>query len=731
MTILTSKALFRATTALVAMGAAAPSAFAQDPTPLPGIIIEGATLERPRPQPPRVVVAPEPRPARPAATSQKQQATSKQAAPPAAASAPAPLANESAAEPASTVAPSRSELATSVTVVTGETLRQTQVRTAAQALENLPGLSVNKTGGAGSLTEVRIRGAEANHTLVVIDGIIANSANDGQFDLSNLSAEDIESIEVIRGPMSGIYGSGAVGGVINVITRVPRRPLSLTVRSEFGSMNTRDVAARLSGGNENGYISLSGHWRATDGFNIAPQTLPPFDADRDGTRLGNFALRAGGRIAPGAMLDVTLSQTIKNLHRDGFGGNPGSISTAIDDPSRARDDVLLAGVRLSWDSLGGALSQSIKGNYNRTNSSDTDISSFAGFPNPPFLFDNVAERTTVGYNATYRFATPSLLGAKHAVSGQIEHETETFTSLGDFGDGLTRKRDRLSFAGEWRTMFANGLALTGGVRHDNNDVFRDYTTWRAGATWTLASYGLRPHASIGTGVKAPALFEQFGKFPSFFVANPDLKPEESRGYDVGVEWSIPGTRAVLDVTYFNADLRNKIVTGPGFPGPSLVNSAGTAHREGIEFAVKTPILPALMLSAAYTYLDASEADGTAEVRRPRHSGRIDLTATFAGGRGTATLGVKYNGDRTDYLFINDPLLGFPALSGRAPIEGVWLTNAAVSYKLQPNVELFGRVENIFDVKYQDVYGYNTAGLAAYGGVRITFDDIAGTRASAR
>lgn len=472
-------------TSLVAVVATPLYVLAQEPTLLPGIIVEGATLERPRVARPQAVVSPE---TRPAAKRVPASATTQAASPAAAPASTAPaggnaaaLASFSGVSPAgASDGPDTSRIPTPVSVVTGETLRQQQVRSLADALGGLPGVSVNRVGGAGSLTEVRIRGAEANHTLVVIDGIVANSANDGQFDLSNLSAEEIERIEVMRGPMSGIYGSGAVGGVINIVTRAPEHPLSLTLRSEFGSMNTRDVAARLAGGNENGYIALSGHWRATNGFNIAPQTLVPFDSDRDGTRLGNFALRAGGTIAPGAKVDFTLSQTTKNLQRDGFGGNPGAVSTAIDDPSKSRDEVLLAGVRLSWDSFGGALSQSVKVNYNRTNSNDTDISSFLGFANPPFLFDNTSERSVVGYNATYRFATPSLLGAKHALTGQVERETEAFTPGGDLGDGVTRKRGRMSYAGELRTAFATGLSVTGGARFDDNDVFKDYTTWRVG-----------------------------------------------------------------------------------------------------------------------------------------------------------------------------------------------------------------------------------------------------------
>ena len=141
-----------------------------------------------------------------------------------------------------------------VTVVTGEELRRQQVRSAADALRGLPGVAVNRQGGVGSITQVRIRGAEGNHTLVLIDGIEANNTSDGEFDFSNLSAEDIERIEVIRGPMSSLHGSNAVGGVVNIITRRGRGPMTVSLQAETGSFATNDVVARLSGGNDQGQL---------------------------------------------------------------------------------------------------------------------------------------------------------------------------------------------------------------------------------------------------------------------------------------------------------------------------------------------------------------------------------------------------------------------------------------------------------------------------------------------
>src|SRR5690606_8519628 len=225
------------------MALPAPAAAQQE---LPGIVVEGATLEVPPP-------APRPRPA----------AASTPAAAPSSSSAEAPATAPGAevvddAEAAATAAATsdrvagipRAQLGTAVTVITGEDLQRQQVRHAADALRSLPGVSVSRTGSPAGLTQVRIRGGETNHTLVLIDGIEANVASDGIFDFSDLLTEDIERIEVVRGPQSALYGSNAVGGVINIVTRSGKGPLAVTARAEAGSFGTRGGAVGISGGNE-------------------------------------------------------------------------------------------------------------------------------------------------------------------------------------------------------------------------------------------------------------------------------------------------------------------------------------------------------------------------------------------------------------------------------------------------------------------------------------------------
>jgi vitamin B12 transporter len=379
-------------------------------------------------------------------------------------------------------------------------------------------------------------------------------------------------------------------------------------------------------------------------------------------------------------------------------------------------------MQLKWETLNKQFTHQLHFKYHNSTTSDADFA----FGPPAFLTTNDSERTTYGYLGTYRFATAAPWSVKHALSALIEKETETFVPGGTLGDGIRRERERLAFAGEWRGAFADQVFITAGMRHDANSVFSDFTTWRLSGAWLLKSIGLRPHASVGTAVKFPQMFEQFGAFPLFFVANPNLQPEESFGWDAGVEWTL-NRNAVFDLTYFHADLTNKIANS-GLPppdNPTLVNIPGLATRDGIELALRTRFSPALTGTFAYTYLLAEDARGAQEIRRPPHAGRAGLTYVFADGKGSANLGVIYNGAMTDDAFKSDFTLQTVVL------DEYWLVNAAVSYKLQPGVEVFGRVENLFDRRYQEVFGFQAPPIMAFAGLKFTFggpDGAEGTSA---
>lgn len=674
----------------IALVLAASAAGAQE-TRLPGIVVEGATLSRP--------------PVRAASPVATPQAASAQAA-------------EAPATEDGDAGVPLSEVGSSVTVVTGAQLRDRQVRTAAEALQSLPGVHVSRNSTPASVTEVRIRGAENNHTLVLIDGVPANDPTSGAYDFSDLSTADIERIEVIRGAQSVIYGSGAVGGVINIVTRSGRGPARVTIATEVGSFGTRDLAIGASGGSERVWGALSYNARYANGFNIAP-----FGSEKDNSRLETFAFRGGVQVMPGLVIDGSLRLSRKAGERDGFDGAPGTLATAVDDASRFTGNVLLGSVRARWETFGGALTHEFRTTYNETKTTDTDML----FPASPFLSKYDAVARTHSYLATLKLpGDPAFL--THTVAGLAEWNEESFTPLGDFTDGVRRSRDRFAFAGEWRGTFARQLHLTAGIRHDDNSAFEDFTSWRGTAAWQVPGMapgvGLRPHASIGTGFKAPTFFEQFGSIPSFFTPNPNLTPEETSGWDAGIELSLWRGRLVFDVTYFSAELENKIAPNPGFV-PTLINLPGVSHRDGIEVSAKYRVLPGMTVGATYTYLDATDPDGTREVRRPPHAGRVDVDAAFADGRGRFHFAAIYNGRRDDLAFRVGPTPFDPWTNEIVGLDAIWRLSTAVSYKIRPDLEVFGRIENLLDDRGQEVFGFAQPGIAAYAGLRLTFGREAG------
>ena len=599
------------------------------------------------------------------------------------------------------------KVGSAVTVITGEQLRVQQVRHAGDALRSLPGIAVSRTGSSSGVTQVRIRGAEGNHTLVLIDGIDAGDNAIGEFDFSSLLVEDIERIEIIRGPQSGLYGSKAIGGVINVITKTGKGPFTASVRTEGGSLGTYDVSGRVSGGNDRAWFYASAQRRGAQSFNWSET-----GSEEDPWRNSTLAFKGGVTLLQGVTLDFNLRNARNFTDTDDapfFG-----LQVPFDSFASSDTNVLLGGVKLKWDTLDGAWSQVLSFNRNRT-----EVKTQSDLFGPS---DNDNARDKLAYLATYRFDTPAFLAAKHTISGQLDTLTERFTPS---SDGLERERGQVGAVGEYRGEFFKRLSVTGNVRHDDNDTFQDFTTWRAAASLSLPELKIRPHATVGTGVALPGMFEQFGFFLGSppFKGNPNLKPEESVGWDAGIEFALVKDRAFLDVTYFHANLTNEII---GF-GTSLANLGSESERSGIEVALRAELTPSLRFGASYTYLNATGADlnldptGTIlfpEVRRPRHAGRADLTYVFAEGRGSVNLAAIYNGRMQDNAGFVAP--DFTFTTSRVTLDDYWLVDVAASYKLQRGVELFGRVENALDAQYQEVFGFNTPGITAFAGVRFTF-----------
>ena len=562
----------------------------------------------------------------------------------------------------------------------------------ADLLRLTPGVSVSQSGPIGSQTQVRLRGAESNHTLVFVDGIEVNdAASSGDFRFETLLADGIERIEVLRGPQSALWGSEAIGGVVSVTTREPGGDAPLFGQFEYGAFRTWRAGGGLEIGSPvNGVVAQVSHID-TRGIDAVGR-----GGERDGYE--NLTLSLKGVAAPSATTKVGAVLRYSTAETEFDGTDPMTFRRADTlDATRIRGLALRVHGEVAL--LDDRWAHRLEGQIVDTDNINRDGTTF--------LNRTDAKRLKAIYQS--RFET-----GPHRLIAAFEHETQRYRADDNAffgGTNQRRRREQNSVIGEYRLTFGETFSAGASVRRDDNDRFADATTWRATAAATLPE-GFRAHASYGEGVTDPTFTEQFGFFPGSFVGNPSLKPEMAQGFDVGVGWG--GDRLAADITYFRANLEDEILgTFDSITFlAGVANATGQSRRTGVEASIDAAAATWLRLSANYTWLHSTESRvaGTArirEVRRARHSGA--LTATAERDRLTLAASVAYVGKRrdTDFDSFTDVTLddyALATLSGR--------------YRLSESIELTARVENAADADYRDVFGYATPGLAAYGGFRI-------------
>jgi vitamin B12 transporter len=591
----------------------------------------------------------------------------------------------------------RETIGNTLTVIEGETIATGQTAYLQDVLRAVPGVAVSQRGSFGSLTQVRIRGAEGNHVLVLIDGIEVAATSSGEFDFSSLLANNIDRVEVLRGPQSGLYGSNALAGVISVVTRGGDGPM-FDAAAEYGTFDSIFGRAGVVLGNRETFVSANAIYRETDGFSSAAIGTEP-----DGDRNLTLYLRGGVALADVARIDGSLRYVDKQTETDGFDFSGGPLQgLAVDDDSYSNTEDWSGGLALTvtpiarWDNVFSAA-------YSHGDS--------VGGSGGADRFGDTGERLKLAGRSTIGFDTSA--SARHFFTVFVEHEEESYRNTFPFDPSqeARQKRTMLGYGAEYRLELADSLFLRAAVRHDDNDAFEDATTYSLAGSWVIPPSGTRLHASYGTGVTNPTFFEQFGFVPDQFVGNPDLHPEKADGFDFGVEQRLFDNRLLLDATYFNAALEDEIVS----VFPSVENDLGESDREGVELTARVE-LGAISFGGSYTYLDATDPDGTEEVGRPRDRAGFDVTAHFAHDRGSVTAGVIHNGQMLDNDFRNYFTNGFVA--EKTALDSNTVVRIAGSFNVTDSLELFGRVENVFDEDYQEVISYATPGTAVYGGLRF-------------
>ncbi len=593
----------------------------------------------------------------------------------------------------------------SVTVLTDEDLQQRQTRIVSDVLRDVPGLAVNRTGGAGGNTSVRIRGSEGNHVLMLIDGIEVSDPFQGEFDFGTLIADAAGKVEVLRGQQSSLYGSDAIGGVIQYITLTGREAPGVSVRAEGGSFSTFAGAARAAGFADTLDYAVSGSIYRTDG---AP-TARGGERDVGATSIGATA-KVTWQPAPNFKLTGVGRYSLTEALSNNSEGDPASplFGYTVDSPGEryrnegvyglARAELALAEGR--WTNvLTGQITDTTRGGY----SGDVRTSG------------NTGRRYKGTFETSIRFGSERVASR---LTGAVDWEREAFrnTTPSPFAFQGRRTTENWGFVGQYELIVDEALSAGASIRRDVNNRFDDVTTWRAQAGYRLP-WGLRLRGAYGTGVKNPGYYELYGYSDGRYIGNPNLKPEKSKGWEAGADQEIAGGAATIGATYFDSRLKDEIhitYVAPDFLG-TPANRTTRSRQQGVEVFVSARPIPQLKFDLAYTYVDAQE-NGVAEVRRPRHMGSLNTTVFSRDKRFSGTLTVRYNGRQRDIAFIDPTYATTPIVS----LPEYVLVNLNAEYRLTDRLSVFGRIENLVGETYEEVFSFVGQPRAAYGGVRVSF-----------
>ncbi|MGZ8336773.1 MAG: TonB-dependent receptor domain-containing protein [Allosphingosinicella sp.] len=584
------------------------------------------------------------------------------------------------------------EAPASSTVIADERLRRLALPAVADVLRLTPGMSVATTGPRGTQTQLRIRGAEASHSLLFVDGIRFNdpaAGNEARWEL--LASDQLARIEIVRGPQSALWGSEAIGGVVAVGSPDPLATRGLAGLAEYGSLDSARMFGRSALGSARFGFTASAGWQSSNGVD----SLGGGAGDRDGFDNLTASLKSVYRDGP---FEVGASGHWVEGRSQYDGFDPVTFLRA---DTRDETDNRIGAVRgwasAGWDGWGVRAEASYLDSANRNRLDDAPLNSTFG------------DRLTLGGQVSRKIGGHQLIAA-------LDHQEEGFRARDTVFFGGTdqdRERSLTAFVGEWRAEWSEWLTSDVAVRHDSFSAFADATTFRA-SLLVRPGRGFGLHAAYGEGIAQPTFFDLYGFFPGSFVGNPNLRPERSQGWEAGLRWS--HAQVVLGATGFSHRLHDEIVDvfDPATFRSGTENADGRSRRDGVELIAEWRAAEWLNLAANYTWLDADEQRiaGAAllrETRRARHG--FNLIADGRSGRFTWGAALAYVGSRTDTNFDL-----FPAATVR--LDDYVLASLNLGYEILPELELFARAENGLDADYQDVVGYNTPGATIHAGLRV-------------
>jgi vitamin B12 transporter len=591
------------------------------------------------------------------------------------------------------------QVGASVTIIEGEEFDTRHYLTVDDALRQVPGVEIRRSGSFGKTTSISIRGANPNQVQVLVDGVRVKSPTLGSIDLADVAPDMIERIEVIRGPQSTIYGADAIGGVVHIITRRGSGPPTAYASQEVGNRDTLRTRAGLSGAWREFDYALGFYHLESNGQFINDGMNEDAASARFGVTLPWGKTRLGAA--------VRYNKTDTGLPIE-FVGNPPPIVPTIDPNTRQESESYTATLDVrtrpvSW--WEGELRLS------RFENNQAFIDPADPFPCPPATFGPPCD-----FPGRFKVSRNEVEGLSHFHLGTwststfgVEYQDERANVQGT--SAFSPHTETVSGFFQQTFRFFDRLFMSAGVRVDDNSAFGTATTERGSLAYLVKEWGTRLHGSAGSGFRAPTFNDLF--FPGF--SNPTLQPEKSFSWDVGIEQSLWNQRVRLGVTYFHSKFTNQIfccVPLPVFPFATTAN-IGRSRSEGIEFTSAIVLLDTLVATVNYTYTDTENLlTGRPLPREPRHRWNGSLTwepiprlslftQVYAVSSQFETLGEVYNSGHT-----------------RIDVGGTWrlLERRGVLKAL----DLTARIDNILNERYAEVRGFPALGIQALVGLRATF-----------
>lgn len=573
----------------------------------------------------------------------------------------------------------KEQVGSSVSIISRADIEKSGASQVFDVLKQTPGLSFTRTGGVGTISNIRLRGANTGQVRVMIDGVNVNDPSEinNDYVFHSLPASDVERIEIIRGPQSALYGSSAMGGVINIITKKGAGPARFTGGLEVGSYETFRQNAGVSGSTERVEYRLS-----VDNFDTGGFSRVTTGPEKDATHDKNAAAALGIQLTSNIKLD--MSGRIGELTA---GFDP---SSTLDGPATLDKRSRSGKASLTAQTLSGAWEHIVSAQGANT------VRKF----DQPLGFNRYESYD--GTQNTFEYQSNLKLRARDVLTGGLATERQatenTSTNAGITSLDIDRAFRTNSVYSQYLLGLGDATTLTLGGRHDDHSTFGGANTYRATATHRIEQTGTTLRASYGTGFKAPTLFQLYYAFGG----NANLKPEKSTGYDVGVEQALLSNRGSLSVTLFHNEFKNLIDYTTAY-----VN-VDRATTKGVETSARFDITPQLSASAGHTYV-WSEDERTNRIlpRRPKNTITTGLDYTMLGAFNVGG-DLRYVSRQLDSNFSTAYTKAYTTLDLRG------------SYDITPQVAAYARLENLLNRDYQEVRRYNAPGRSIYVGVRGSY-----------